>query len=333
MKIGITAAAIALTTATAFALPLPPAVTGVAPTIGPVSGGTNIRITGLEFATSATVTVAGAPATAVTVLSSSALTCVTPAGSAGTANIMVATTGGTSATTPLDVFTYTATTSAPAPTIGQVLQAYGPPSGGVLITITGSNLTSPASVTIGGMPAWTTTVVSGTQIIATTPPTTSGTQSVTIYTAAGPSASTSATSYLAVAPCGSVTATYYGGSSGTLGDDRRAATLSLIQAATQSITIATTNMSDPVILAALCTAATNGISVSMVEDLSNRSGPEPGYAMSLAASGGSVYNGPLPPRQANNFLTVDGQKSTSGSYYLSPTAVRKRRRRRLGIHR
>ena len=57
----------------------------------------------------------------------------------------------------------------PPVTITGVLPISGPSSGGTNITITGTNFESPATVTIGGIPATNVVVVSDTQITATTP--------------------------------------------------------------------------------------------------------------------------------------------------------------------
>ena len=67
----------------------PPTVTGIAPTMGPVAGGTMVTIMGTYFASPATVTIGGAMATGVTFVSDTTLTAMTPAGLAGAANVTV----------------------------------------------------------------------------------------------------------------------------------------------------------------------------------------------------------------------------------------------------
>ena len=64
-------------------------ITGVLPISGPSSGGTNITITGTQFEAAATVTIGGAPATNVVVVSDTQITATTPAGFPGPAVVTV----------------------------------------------------------------------------------------------------------------------------------------------------------------------------------------------------------------------------------------------------
>ena len=64
---------------------------------------------------------------------------------------------------------HSAVIQVPLPIINGVLPISGPSSGGINITITGSNFYNPSTVTIGGAPATNIVVVSDTQITATTP--------------------------------------------------------------------------------------------------------------------------------------------------------------------
>lgn len=69
---------------------IPVTVTSCTPNSGSTLGGTSItNLAGTSFATGATVTFGGVPATNVVVVSSTQITCVTPANSAGTADIVV----------------------------------------------------------------------------------------------------------------------------------------------------------------------------------------------------------------------------------------------------
>lgn len=72
-----------------------PTVTGCSPSMGPSAGSTSITLTGTGFLSGATVTVGGASATSVVIVSATSITCVTPAGSAGYANIVVTQGGDT----------------------------------------------------------------------------------------------------------------------------------------------------------------------------------------------------------------------------------------------
>ena len=64
-------------------------ITGVLPISGPSSGGTNITITGTNFFNPSTVTIGGAPATNVVVVSDTQITATTPAGFPGPAVVTV----------------------------------------------------------------------------------------------------------------------------------------------------------------------------------------------------------------------------------------------------
>ena len=82
----------------------------VSPVSGPAAGGTAVTLTGTNFAAGATVTVGGAAATSVVVVSSTRITAVTPAGTAGARDVRVTLSGGQAATLT-GGFTYTAGTS------------------------------------------------------------------------------------------------------------------------------------------------------------------------------------------------------------------------------
>jgi hypothetical protein len=67
----------------------PPTIGSVTPNSGTTAGGTNVTISGANFATGATVSFGGTPATAVNVLSNTSITATTPAGQAGAVNVTV----------------------------------------------------------------------------------------------------------------------------------------------------------------------------------------------------------------------------------------------------
>jgi len=72
-----------------------PTIVSVFPSIGPSAGGTSVTITGTNFASPATVTIGGAPATTIVVVSATSITAITPAGTLGDQNVVVTTPGGT----------------------------------------------------------------------------------------------------------------------------------------------------------------------------------------------------------------------------------------------
>ncbi|MGY3676734.1 IPT/TIG domain-containing protein [Streptomyces sp. TE33382] len=156
-----------------------PAVTGVAPSSGPTSGGTSVTLTGTGFTGATAVTFAGTPATSFVVNSATQITATTPAGSAGAAVVTVTTPGGTSA--PDSFFFY-----AVPPVLNSADPAQGPTAGGVVVTLTGSNLLNASTVRFGATNATSFSVVSATQITATAPPGT-GSSTITVITPGGTS--------------------------------------------------------------------------------------------------------------------------------------------------
>jgi IPT/TIG domain/PASTA domain len=79
----------------------------------------------------------------------------------------------------------------PAPTITSITPAFGPITGGTLLTITGSDFTGATSVEFGSTPAASVTIDSDTEITVTTPQALRpGKVDVTVKTSAGESANT-----------------------------------------------------------------------------------------------------------------------------------------------
>ena len=157
---------------------VPPTVSGVSPGSGPSSGGTSITITGTRFVSGDTVEIAqgqGAgpsaiPATNVTVVSPTEITATTGGGAKpGPFHVFVTDNGATSAAGSA-VFTYT------VPVVSGVSPTSGSVNGGTVITITGQQFVSGASVQIAqgqgagpsAIAATDVTVVSPTEITATT---------------------------------------------------------------------------------------------------------------------------------------------------------------------
>ena len=82
-----------------------PAIYGISPPIGPMSGGTLMTISGANFTGPASVAIGGQNASNVTVLSASQITCTTPPSSIyGSTNVVVQTSGGNA--TNLNGFAY-----------------------------------------------------------------------------------------------------------------------------------------------------------------------------------------------------------------------------------
>jgi hypothetical protein len=178
-----------------------PAVTGLSPASGPVTGGTQVTITGTGLANATAVNFGGAAGTIVS-NSDTKIVATSPAGVAGTVDVTVTTAGGTSATVVGDQFTYGA---GAAPTVTGISPAAGPVAGGTKVTITGTNFaggTAP-KVFFGAAQA-TVTSFSLTQIVATSPPGAAGTVDITV-TAAGGTSPTSAADQFSYAGTPTVT--------------------------------------------------------------------------------------------------------------------------------
>src|SRR5436190_9119496 len=141
-----------------------PAITSVNPNSGSTAGGTNVTITGTNFQSNATVKFGGVAATNVNVTSSTTITATTPAHAAGAVDVLVTNADAQSGTLTAG-FTY----NVPAPTITSITPATGPTSGNTVVTISGTNFQSGATVKIGGVAATNVNVVDATTITAMTP--------------------------------------------------------------------------------------------------------------------------------------------------------------------
>ena len=127
-------------------------------------------------------------ATSFTVDSDTQITATSPAGT-GVVDVTVVTPGGTSATSSADQFNYTPVNYTAVVT--GITPAQGPVTGGTILTITGTGFGGATAVDFGSTKATSFTVVSDTQITATSPAGT-GVVHVTVVTAGGTSATSSA---------------------------------------------------------------------------------------------------------------------------------------------
>ncbi|MEV4616526.1 IPT/TIG domain-containing protein [Kitasatospora sp. NPDC049258] len=154
-----------------------PTLTSTVPSMGPVSGGTTVTLTGTNLTTTTAVKFGATAATSFTVASDTQITAVSPPGG-GTVNITATTPGGTS--------NGVAYTYLPTPTLTSAVPSQGPVSGGTTVTLTGTNLTTTTAVKFGATPA-AFTVVSDTQLVATAPPGAAGPVNLTVATPGGTS--------------------------------------------------------------------------------------------------------------------------------------------------
>lgn len=141
-----------------------PTISTVLPNSGAPAGGTNVTITGTNFANGATVTFGGNNATNVNVVSATSITCTTPAHAAGQVAVTVKNPDNQAATLA-NGFTYANT----GVTVTGVSPSTGPTSGDTPVTITGTNFAPGATVTFGNVPAFNVKFVDANTITALTP--------------------------------------------------------------------------------------------------------------------------------------------------------------------
>lgn len=152
-----------------------PTATELSETSGPSAGNTEITITGTGFVSDATVTIGGV-ACVVSAVTATSVTCTTGAGMPLGEQDLVVTNGDGGATAPLtfDVIS--------SPTITGVSPTDVSVAGGTEITISGTQfVASPApTVTVGGEPCTSFTVVSSTVITCVLPEGTAGAKEIVV---------------------------------------------------------------------------------------------------------------------------------------------------------
>ncbi|HEY5835615.1 IPT/TIG domain-containing protein [Streptomyces sp.] len=183
-----------------------PALSAVAPSQGPLSGGNSVILSGTDLTGAGAVGFGSSPSTSFTVLSATQITAVPPAAAAGAVAVTVTTPGGT---TLGDVFYYYL--APPALTGGS--PGAGPTAGGTTVTLTGSNLLAATAVRFGATAA-TFTIVSAVQINAVAPAAPAGSVAVTVVTPGGTSNAV-AYAYLAAPALATVTPNQGAASGGT----------------------------------------------------------------------------------------------------------------------
>jgi hypothetical protein len=166
-----------------------PVLTGISPSSGPSSGGTTVTVSGARFTGVTGVSFGPNPVkfqpvsdTQIVAVSSEVGVPVLPA----TVDVTVTTPAGTSAVSAADQFTFL-----PLPVVTAVSPNVGTQAGGTAVTITGSGFTQVTGVSFGSTAAASFSFVSDTTVTAVSPAG-SGTQDITVTTAAGSSAMSAA---------------------------------------------------------------------------------------------------------------------------------------------
>jgi len=143
-----------------------PTLTAVSPTEGSELGGTELTLTGAHLDGVRGVTIGGADASGIQMISTTTLTCVSPPGTPGLVDITVTTTGGTA--TLASGFTYLTVVS-----LETVEPPWGSSFGGTTLTLMGMGFTENEAgdntVTVGGAECTDVVTVDDTQITCTSP--------------------------------------------------------------------------------------------------------------------------------------------------------------------
>lgn len=133
----------------AFTYVGPPVPAALVPWAGAPAGGQTVTLTGTDFQPGLTVTVGGAAAVSLKVVSATKVTFTVPPGSAGAADVTVTNPDG-AAGTLAGAYTYTTAT---APTISALDVTVGPRAGGTAVTISGTGFQAGALVFFDGAAA------------------------------------------------------------------------------------------------------------------------------------------------------------------------------------
>lgn len=157
-----------------FAYGNAPIITTVAPATGLAAGGETITITGSAFTDTTSVSFGGTAASSFTVDSDTQITASTPAHDAGRVALVVTT--SVSASNSFD-FVYGV-----APTLESIAPSVGPTTGGTLVTLTGTNLTSATAVTFGATEVTTLEVIDEAHLRVTAPAHAEGDVEVSVTT-------------------------------------------------------------------------------------------------------------------------------------------------------
>ena len=180
-----------------------PAISEVAPTSGPETGGTTVTLTGTGFLGATGVTFAGIAGTNFTVVSDTEITVTTPAGTIGIADVII---GHPVENSAPGAFTYLA-----VPVISDITPDTGPETGGTEVTITGTGFGLCTNVTFDGVPGINVRVIDANTIVVTTPAGSVGTADVVVICPSG-SSNVGQFAYTAVATSSAPPLAHTGGS-------------------------------------------------------------------------------------------------------------------------
>ena len=147
----------------AYNFALPPSITNISPTMGLITGGTFLTISGSNFVSSATVSIGGTPCLSVNVLNPTSLTCITQPHANGFTNIIITNPDSQSNSTSPS-FSYNAPLS-----ITSISPASGVVTGGTVVQISGSGFYAGATVRLGGALCTSVNIINSSSISCTAP--------------------------------------------------------------------------------------------------------------------------------------------------------------------
>jgi hypothetical protein len=175
-----------------------PVITGVAPAVGPLAGGTSVRISGERLGAAQAVRFGGVPAAGFSAEPDGTLTAITPKGlGPGSVCVEVRTAEGISPSPclPEARFRYL-----PVPHVSYLSPAFGSTAGGTSVAIVGGGFTEASTVRFGSLPASHVVYEGEGTLVATSPPAPEGDVNVTVTTLGGTSPRGPGNAYLYVAP-------------------------------------------------------------------------------------------------------------------------------------
>ncbi|MCX6129157.1 MAG: IPT/TIG domain-containing protein, partial [Proteobacteria bacterium] len=124
---------------------LAPTLSTVAPSYGPIAGGTDMTISGANFISGAVVTVGGSICAKTSFVSAQSLVCTTPAGATGYKDVVVSNPDLQTGTLA-KAFAFS---NGSAPLVASVSPIYALAAGGTVISISGAGFLKGATITVG----------------------------------------------------------------------------------------------------------------------------------------------------------------------------------------
>lgn len=164
-----------LTNAFNYKLVHKPTIASVTPFSGPAAGGTNITINGGHYTSGTTITIGGVAVSNLKIVTTKQITCTTPAG-IGVAAVTVSNPDGQNSTR-LHGFIFEGTT---LPVVTSSTPNSGVSTGGYLVTISGANFETGATVTFGGIAATQVNIVNSTLLTCIAPAVSPGTVNIVV---------------------------------------------------------------------------------------------------------------------------------------------------------